>query len=101
MGRQERVVLMLLEAWQQSLQGRLYLADRADRDRMSPPDMRGVDVDLNDLCLARIELRPREIRPEQQQHIAVENGVIASGLADDPRHADVVRIVILDEVLAA
>ena len=63
--------------------------------------MRGVDVDLNDLRLVRIELRPREIRSEQQQHVAVENGVIAGGLADDPGHADVVRIVVLDEVLAA
>ena len=42
MGGQEAVVLMLLEAWQQSLQRRLDMADRADRDRMSPPDMRGV-----------------------------------------------------------
>ena len=78
MARQERVVLMLIEARQQGLQGRFYSADRADRDRMSPPDMRGVDVDLNDLCLVRIEMGPREIRA-QQQHVAVENGVIGGG----------------------
>ena len=39
MGRQERVVLMLLEARQQGLQGRLDIADRADRHRMPSPDM--------------------------------------------------------------
>ncbi len=40
MGRQERVVLVLLKARQQGLQGRLDIADRPDRHRMPPPDMR-------------------------------------------------------------
>ena len=40
MGVRKRVVLMLLKARQQSLQGRLDVADRADRDRMPPADMR-------------------------------------------------------------
>ncbi len=39
--------------------------------------MRRVGVDLNDRGLVRIELAPGEIRPQQKQHIAVEDGVIA------------------------
>ena len=92
---------MLLEARQQSLQGRLDIADRPDRDRMSPPDMRRIDIDLNDRRPVRIELGPGEIRSEQKQHITVENGVIAGASADDAGHADIVGIVVLDEVLAA
>ena len=59
MDRQEAAVLVLLEARQQSLQGRLDIADRPDRDRMSSPDMRGIDIDLNDRRLVRIELASR------------------------------------------
>ena len=92
---------MLLEARQQSFQGRLDIADRADRDRMPPPDMRRIGIDLDDLGLVRIELAPGEIGPEQQQHVAIQDGVIAGGSADDAGHADVVGVVVLDEVLAA
>jgi hypothetical protein len=45
-------------------------------------------------------LRPGEIRPEQEQHIAIENGVIAGWSTDDPSHADIVRVVVFEEVLA-
>ncbi len=63
--------------------------------------MRGIAVDLNDHGLIRIELPPGEIRPEQEQRVAVKDGVIAGRTADNAGHPDVVRIVILDEVLAA
>ena len=101
MARQERVLFMLLKARQQSLQGRLDIADRSDRHRMTPPDMRRILVDLEDRGLVRIELRPGEIGAEQQQHVAIEHGVIAGGPADHASHADIVRVVVLDEVLAA
>src|SRR5271155_1582688 len=66
MARQERVLFMLLKARQQSLQGRLDIADRSDFYRMPPPDMRRVLVDLKDFRLVRIELGPGEIGAEQQ-----------------------------------
>src|SRR5260370_40683514 len=68
---------------------------------MSPPDMRGIDIDLNDRRLARVELRPGEIRSEQQQRLAVEDCVIAGAYDDDPGHADIVGIVVFEKVLAA
>ena len=60
-----------------------------------------IDIDLNDRRLVRVELGPGEIRSEQKQHVTVENGVIAGASADDAGHADIVGIVVLDEVLAA
>src|SRR6476469_10918926 len=68
---------------------------------MPPPDVRGISIDLNDGRAIRIELGPGEIRAEQKQHVAVEDGVIASWAADDAGHPHIVWIVVLDEVLAA
>jgi hypothetical protein len=81
MARQERVAFMLLKARQQGLQGRLDIADSADRNRMSPPDMRRVLVDLKDRGLVRVKLRPGEIGSELQQRVAVQNSVIAGGIS--------------------
>jgi hypothetical protein len=101
MARQERIVFMLLKTRQQSLQGRLDIADRSDRHGMTPANMRRILVDLKDRGLVRIELRPGEIGTEQQQRVAVEHSVIAGGPANDARHADIVWVVMFDEVLAA
>jgi multidrug efflux pump subunit AcrB len=46
-------------------------------------------------------LRPGEIRSEQEQHLTVEDGMVAGASADDPRHAHIVGIVVFEEVLAA
>jgi len=100
-GREKGILLVLLKARQQSLQGRLNVADDPERDRMPSSYMRGIGVDLNDRGPVGIELAPGEISPEQEQHIAVQNGVIAGGSANDAGHADIVGIVVFDEVLAA
>jgi hypothetical protein len=85
---------MLREARQQRFQGRLDIADGADRDRMPPADMGRVGIDLNDFGLVRIELAPGEIAPQKQQHVAIQDGVVvARGLADHTAHAHVVGIV--------
>ena len=43
----------------------------------------------------------RKIRAQHQQRVAVHHGVVAGGKAQQPGHADVVGIVVLDELLAA
>src|SRR3954464_13492214 len=68
---------------------------------MSSPEMRGIAVDLDYRRFVRIELAPSEIRTEQQQYVAVQNGMIAGGTADHAGHADIVRIIVFDEILAA
>src|ERR1700722_21002939 len=91
---------MLLEARQQSLQGQLDVSDDAERDGMTVTDVRGIEVDLNDLGPVGIELGPGKICSEQEQHITVKNSMIAGGLTDEPGHPDIVGVVMRYKVLA-
>ena len=43
---------MLLQTRQQSLQSRLYVADDAECNGMTMTDMRGVEIELNDVALS-------------------------------------------------
>ena len=99
--REEAVVVMLREAGKQCVQGRLDIADRADRDRVPSANMGRIRIDLDDLGVVRIELAPGEIAPQKQQHVAIEDGVIARGPPDHAGHAHIVWIVVFDEILAA
>ena len=101
MRRQEAIVLVLPQTRQQCFQGRLDVADGAERDWMTVSDMRGIEVDLNDLRPVGIELGPGKICSELKQHIAVKDGMIAGGSADHAGHADIVGIVMRHKVLAA
>ncbi len=92
-------VLALLDAWQQGLQGVLDISHDTQGHRMSPPDVRRVDVNLDDRSVLRIELLPGEVGSEEQQGVAVENGLVARLHPDDSRHTDVVRVVVLEHVL--
>src|SRR5207302_10765296 len=101
MNRQKRAVVMLLEARQYSLQGRLGIADRTDRDRVASAEVGGIGIYLDDRRVVWIELPPGKVCAEQQQHIAVEDRAIAGPPADDTGHPDIVRVVVFDKVLAA
>ena len=76
MRREEAAIVMLLQARQQSLQSRLYVADDAECNGMTMTDMRGVEIDLNDGGLVGIELGPRKICTEKKQRVAVEDRMI-------------------------
>ena len=65
------------------------------------PDRLRTDIDLRDAGLRRIEGAIGKIRAQHQKRVAGFHGVIAGGEADQAGHADVVRIVPLDVVLAA
>ena len=56
MRRQEAIILVLPQTRQQCFQGRLDVSDGAERDCMTVSDMRGIEVDLNDLRPVGIEL---------------------------------------------
>ena len=73
----------------------------ASGHRMAAAQMGRVDVDLHDLRVVRIELPPGKIRAKQQQGVAFPNGVIGRLVSDEPGHADIVRIVVFEGVLAA
>ena len=100
MRRQEAVIFVLPQSWQQCLQGRLDVSNGAERDGMTMSDMRGIEVDLNNLRPVRIELSPRKICAELKQHIAVKNSMIAGSSADHTGHTDIVGIVVRHKVLA-
>src|SRR6478672_11723677 len=67
---------------------------------MTSANVGWINVDLNDGRPARIELAPSEIRSEQEQYITVKDGMIACGGTENARHANVVRVVGFEEVLA-
>ena len=49
----------------------------------------------------RIELPVGEVGPQHQERVAVHHRGVAGRKADEPRHADIVWIVVLDMLLAA
>lgn len=63
--------------------------------------MFGADVHLDDLHVVGQEGVVREVRAEQDQQIALVRGLVGGAVAEQPAHADVVRIVVLDPLLAA
>jgi hypothetical protein len=68
---------------------------------MTAAEMGRIDVDLNDPGVFGIELPPGEIATEQHQRVALGHRMVSGLGAEDAGHADVVRIVRLDEILGA
>src|SRR5260370_5878481 len=98
--RQEAIILVLSQTRQQCFQGRLDVSDGAERDWMTMSDMRGVEVDLNDLRPVGIELGPSKICSELEQNLTVEDRMIAVGFADHAGHSDIEGIVVRHKILA-
>jgi hypothetical protein len=63
---QKPAILMRPKTWEQRFQCRFDVANGSERYRMSSADMGRVEIDLDDLRLARIELRPGEVSAEQK-----------------------------------
>jgi hypothetical protein len=90
----------LVQPRDQCFESRLDVANQSSGHRMAAAQMGRFDVDLHDLRVVRIELPPGKIRAEQQQGVALPNGVIGRLVPDEPSHADVMRIVVFEGVLA-
>jgi hypothetical protein len=101
--REVGLVAFLLQQQKQGGEGRFYVADHAEIDRGAASDLLGTQIDLHDAHTPslRIELAVRKIGPEHQQDVAVEHRVVARREADQPGHADVVRVVPFDIFFAA
>jgi hypothetical protein len=89
------------------LQGRQDRPDRlpdvADEPQVHtgpPADLLAPQVHLDDLRLLGEELRVREVGPEHQQGVARHHRPVPGREPEQPRHAHVVRVVRLDELLA-
>src|SRR5580658_8863327 len=89
------------ETRRQDFQSVLYMPNQAQIDPGSPSYLLTKPVDLNDRCVFWIKLLIGKISSEHEKNFAVHHRVIAGGEAEQPRHPNVIRIVVLDEFLAA
>ena len=95
------VVVAVGQAREQGPDGLPDAADQGHVDGDPPADVLAADVDLYDLRPLRIKGPVREVSAEHQQDVAVFHRAIARRKAQQAGHADVVRVVVLDEFLAA
>ena len=95
----ERGVGALNQLRQQRRHRRLHIADNALRDRMTSSQMGRVNIDLHDLCLFRVKLPPGEVCAQASTTHRSPARHVAGLVAEHPGHADVVGIVILEEIL--
>ena len=86
---------------QQRVDGVLHGADDGHVDLDATADVLTADVDLHDACLRREERPVREVRPEHEQSVAVFHRPVARREPEQAGHADVVGVVVLDELLTA
>src|SRR5713101_7962921 len=95
------VVPVLLELGQEGSEGRLGVPHEAVVDPGTPAQLFPAEVDLDDGRVRGKELLVREVRSDHQQEVTVHHGVIARGESEQSGHADVERIVVLDELFPA
>ena len=72
------------------------------RDADPVAEVCGIRVDLtdHDLLGVRQELRVGEVGADEQQQVRVMDARVGGAVAEQTRHADVVRVVVLDPLLA-
>ncbi len=89
---------------QQWLQRGQRVGDRstqAEVDRGAPAEVAASHVDLDHARVLGIELLVGEVGAEHQEDVGLLDGLVAGRESEQSRHADVERIVVLDELLAA
>ena len=64
-------------------------------------DAAGINVDLDNFGIRRVERAVRELSAEQDQRVGVHHGVEAAGKTDQPGHADIVRIIVFNVLFPA
>ena len=65
------------------------------------PEVIGTNIHLRDLRLRRHECFVWKVGPKQQQHVALVHSMVGCPAPDQTGHADLIRIVVFDEMLAA
>ncbi|GJE69732.1 hypothetical protein CHKEEEPN_1261 [Methylorubrum podarium] len=86
---------------QQRLEGGGDVADEAEFEPAALAQVLRAQIDLRDLRVLGIELAVGEVGAEHQQGLAGLHRRVARGEADQPGHADIVGVVVLDMLLAA
>ncbi len=89
------------EPRQEGAERRLHVADEGEVEPRAAAEVLGPDVDLRDLRLGGVELAVGKVGAQHQERVALQHRVVAGREADQPGHPDVVRVVVLDVLLAA
>jgi hypothetical protein len=76
-------------------------ANQGDVDSDTAADLLAADIDLDHARVLGVEGAVGEVRPEDQQGVAVLHRAIAGRETEQAGHAHVVGVVVLDELLAA
>ncbi len=86
---------------QQRGDGVLDVSHESHVDVCAAPDICRAQIDLNLLCLLRVEVGQREVRAEQQAQVAIVHRLVGATPAEQSGHPDRVRVSPLEPLLAA
>src|SRR5215211_9229727 len=76
-------------------------SDQSKIDWGATAEVAPADVDLNYLGIVGIELLIRKVGAQHQQRVGLFDGLVSRSEAEQTGHADVERVVVFDELLAA
>lgn len=97
---EELAVLLGPHPWGETAQCLLHIAPHGEVELGAAAQVLRADVDLGDLDVVGEERVVREVGAEEDQQIALVGGLAGGAVAEQYAHADVVRIVVLDVLLA-
>ncbi len=98
---EETAVGVRLEFWLESVEGFSHAADQTERHRRAAAQLRGVEVNLDDVGFFRVEVAVRKAAAKDHQRVAGQHGVVTGAETDQAGHADIERVVVLNVLLAA
>src|ERR1700752_1947129 len=95
------IVLVLLQLRQKRSECSLRVPNKPEVNLRAASKLFPAKIDLHDGRVLRKELLIREVRSNHQQRFAIHHRVIAGRESEQPRHAHVKGVVVLDEPLSA
>ncbi len=96
-----RVIAILFQLRQESLECDFGVADQSVVELGATAELFSANVDLDNGRALGKKLLIREIGADHEQSVAVHHREVTGGKSEQAGHADIKRIVVLDEFLAA
>ena len=97
---EEGAIRLLLHKGEQRADRLAHVAGHADLDRHAPPELGRIVIHLRYRAVGQ-EVVIGKVGAEQDQQVGLVDGLVAGAVAEQPAHADVVGVVVLDPLLAA
>src|SRR4029077_18166957 len=95
------VLGVLLKLREKRLERRLRIAHKSVVQLCAPAELFSAKIDLDNRCVSWEKLLIRKVSANHEQGGAVHHGVVTGGKSEKPSHADMKRVVVLDELLPA